>query len=234
VVSFQFTDKRAVTVGDGIDFVLSVENFQFLGNAPGQQVLTLADLLGIPNTDVTPTAWGWTNEDTDNAPNADGTPDVDGFIVNSATTAGIQRNVSVSDSVGEFVAVAWEQAATPGADTHIRGQSSTSCSAPDGFMPNTMNLSDGARHRDQCRDRFWRLPTPAGASCLNSAITLLTRRASSVRTSWAPDSRQARAFGSGGSQCRPARRRDLRLNARPHAAEPGWGLCAAHRHERRL
>ncbi len=140
---FQITDKRAGAVNEGIDFVRSIENFQFLGNAPGQQNFTLTDILGIETTSITPTAWGWTNEDADNAPNADGTPDVDGFIVNPGVTAGIQKNVSVSDSVGEFVAVAWEEAATNGGVTHIKGRFYDVVLAPDEFMPNTMNLSDG-------------------------------------------------------------------------------------------
>lgn len=137
---FQITDNRAATVGDGIDFARSIENFEFLGSNTN---FTLTDLLGIESTEITPTAWGWTNEDADNAPNADGTPDVDGFIINPAANAGIQKNISISDSVGEFIAVAWEQAATPGGDTRIRGQFFDVVLAPDGFIPNTMDLSDG-------------------------------------------------------------------------------------------
>ncbi|MEQ1780040.1 MAG: hypothetical protein ABMA14_01685, partial [Hyphomonadaceae bacterium] len=140
---FQITDKRTGAASEGIDFVRSIENFQFLGNAPGQQNFTLNAILGIETTSITPTAWGWSNEDADTAPNADGTPDVDGFIVNPGVTAGVQRNVSVSDSVGEFVAVAWEEAATNGGATHIKGRFYDVVLAPDGFIPNTVTLSDG-------------------------------------------------------------------------------------------
>lgn len=137
---FQITDKRGGTVGEGVDFVRSIENFQFLGSATN---FTLADILGLETTNITPTAWGWTNEDADSAPNLDGDVDVDGFIVNPGVTAGTQRNVSVSDSVGEFIAVAWEEAATNGGDTHIRGRFYDVVLAPDEFIPNTVNLSDG-------------------------------------------------------------------------------------------
>lgn len=137
---FQITDKRGGTVGEGIDFVRSIENFQFAGSATN---FTLTDILGVETTAITPTAWGWTNEDADSAPNLDGEVDVDGFIVNPGVAAGVQRNVSVSDSVGEFIAVAWEEAAANGGDTHIRGRFYDVVLAPDEFIPNTMNLSDG-------------------------------------------------------------------------------------------
>ncbi|WP_228126839.1 beta strand repeat-containing protein [Candidatus Viadribacter manganicus] len=135
---FTITDLRAN--GDGVDFTRSVENFQFLGNGV---TLTAAQLLGAGPAPITPTAWGWTNEDADTAPNANGAPDVDGFIVNPNTRAGIQQHASVSDSVGEFIAVVWENSTGPGADTHIRGQFFDVILAPDAFIPNTIDISDG-------------------------------------------------------------------------------------------
>ncbi len=139
---FTILDKRAN--GDGSDVVRDVENFQFLGNAAGSQFITAAQLAG-ERPDVTPTAWGWTDADADTAPNADGTPDVDGFVVNHApaSLAGIQNNPSIADSVGEFIGVVWDTAATPGADTHIRGQFYDVIGAFDGFIPNAIDISDG-------------------------------------------------------------------------------------------
>ncbi|MDB5640998.1 MAG: hypothetical protein JWN07_315, partial [Hyphomicrobiales bacterium] len=137
---FTIVDKRAN--GDGSDVVRSVENFQFLGNAPGAQMITAAQLAG-ERPDVTPTPWGWSNADADTAPNAAGTPDVDGFIVNHATTAGVQSSPSIADSVGEFVGIVWENATAPGADTHIRGQFYDVIGGFDSFIPNAINLSDG-------------------------------------------------------------------------------------------
>ena len=135
---FQIIDKRANA--DGSDLVRSMETFEFVGSATSY---TFEQLLGVEVTNITPTAWGWTDEDADAAPNAHAIPDVDGFLVNAATRAGIQSHASVADSVGEFVAVAWEDAATVGADTHIRGQFFDVILAPDSFIPNTLNISDG-------------------------------------------------------------------------------------------
>lgn len=136
--AFQITDLRAN--GDGADLVRNVENFQFLGSAT---TYTAAQLLGVGPAEITPTAWGWTNEDADNAPNAAGAPDVDGFVINPNTRAGVQQHASVADSVGEFIAVVWENATAPGADTHIRGQFFDVILAPDAFIPNTFDISDG-------------------------------------------------------------------------------------------
>ncbi len=135
---FQITDKRANA--DGADIVRSMEIFEFVGSATSY---TFEELVGVNVSNITPTAWGWTDEDADSAPNANAIPDVDGFIVNPASRAGIQGNASVADSVGEFVAVVWENAATVGADTHIRGQFFDVILAPDSFIPNTLNISDG-------------------------------------------------------------------------------------------
>ena len=137
---FQITDKRGGTVGEGVDFARSIENFQFLGSATN---FTLAEILGIETTNITPTAWGWTDEDANTAPNLHGEVDVDGFIVNPGVSAGVQKNVSVSDSVGEFIAVAWEESSGASPDTHIKGRFYNVVLAPDEFIPNTMNLSDG-------------------------------------------------------------------------------------------
>ncbi|MEQ1491069.1 MAG: hypothetical protein ABL932_11020, partial [Terricaulis sp.] len=135
---FTITDLRAN--GDGVDFVRSVENFQFLGSAT---TFTAAQLLGAGPAPITPTAWGWTNEDADTAPNTAGSPDVDGFVISPNARTGVQQHASVADSVGEFIAVVWENAATPGADTHIRGQFFDVILAPDAFIPNTFDISDG-------------------------------------------------------------------------------------------
>ena len=109
-----------------------MELFQF-----STGTLTAAQLSGAaPN--VTPTAWGWTNADADNA------PDAAGFLVNHATSAkaGIQTNVSVADSVGEFIGVVWETGTAPGAQTHIRGQFYDVIGAFDAFIPNAFDISD--------------------------------------------------------------------------------------------
>ncbi len=137
--TFQVTDLRVG--GDGVDLIREVEFFEFLGNAPGSQIIA-TNSLGA-SAQVTPSAWGWTNEDADVAPNAGGAPDVDGFVVNPLTRSGVQQNVSVADSVGEFIAVVWEDALAPGADTHIRGQFFDVILAPDAFIPNTLDISDG-------------------------------------------------------------------------------------------
>ncbi len=140
---FQVTDLRPGTP-DGADVIRNVEFFEFLDNAAGERILATSALSGI-TPDVTPTAWGWTDADSDAAPNADGTPDVDGFVVNHAGTsrAGIQNNVAIADSVGEFFGIVWETAATPGADTHIRGQFYDVIGAFDPFIPNAIDISDG-------------------------------------------------------------------------------------------
>ncbi|MGE0743315.1 MAG: beta strand repeat-containing protein [Hyphomonadaceae bacterium] len=137
---FTITDLRS-GAPDGADLARSIENFVFLGNGA---TFTALELSGeTPN--VTPTAWGWTDADADTAPDAEGTPDVDGFIVNHAprSLAGIQTNPVVADSVGEFIGVLWETASAPGADTHIRGQFYDVIGAFDEFIPNAIDISDG-------------------------------------------------------------------------------------------
>jgi len=138
--TFQVTDLRAN--GDGVDIVHSVENFVFQSSGT---VLRPVDLLSA-HVQVTPTAWGWTDIDANAAPNADGTPDADGFLVNHApaSRAGVQGNVSVADQVGEFVGVVWESADVPGASTRIRGQFYDVIGAFDAFHPDVVDLSDGA------------------------------------------------------------------------------------------
>ena len=115
---FSLTDLRG-GAPDGSDIARSIESFTFLGSAT---TYSLAQLLGA-DADVTPTAWGWTDEDADAAPNAAGLPDIDGFIVNHAPTssAGIQTNPFAADSVGEFIGVVWETAVAPGAATAYPG-----------------------------------------------------------------------------------------------------------------
>lgn len=127
---------------DGADTVRGIEFFEFSDGAGGVVLVSTADF--IPVTGVTPTAWGLTDNDSDNAPDAAGTPDVDGFVVNHAakSLAGDQTNPFVADSVGEFIGVVWE---SPGADgaTHIKGQFYDVVLGFDEFMPNVVNLSDG-------------------------------------------------------------------------------------------
>lgn len=136
---FTVTDKRANA--DGTDTIKNVENFFFAGS---NTTFTAAALIG-GHVPVTPTAWGWTDVDLNTAPNADGTPDVDGFIVNHAadSLAGVQKSPFVADSVGEFIAVVWETAAAPGAATHIRAQLYDVIGAFDAFFPRAIDLSDG-------------------------------------------------------------------------------------------
>lgn len=137
---FTVTDNRAGSP-DGTDTVKGVEFFRF-GGVAGVDVLASSFIPTGPG--VTPAAWGMTDADADLAPNPAGTPDVDGFIVNSApgVRVGAQTHPFVADSVGEFVGVAWE---TPGADgnTHIRGQFYDVVLAPDAFIPNAIDISDG-------------------------------------------------------------------------------------------
>ncbi|MFZ4603000.1 MAG: beta strand repeat-containing protein [Caulobacterales bacterium] len=136
---FTISDKRAGA--DGTDTIRDVENFFFAGS---NLTFTAAALSGLaPN--VTPTAWGWTNVDLDSNPNADGTPDVDGFMVNRATDSllGYQGAPVVSDQVGENIAVAWESAATVGGQTRIRAQLYDVIGGFDAGFPNAVNLSDG-------------------------------------------------------------------------------------------
>ena len=135
---FQITDKR--TNGDGADIVRSMETFEFVGSGTSY---TFEELAGVNVSNITPTAWGWTDNDVDSAPDADGNPDVDGFMVSPGASVGIQKNASVADSVGEFIAVAWEDAANASADTHIKAQFYNVALAPDEFIPNTFNVSDG-------------------------------------------------------------------------------------------
>jgi Ca2+-binding RTX toxin-like protein len=134
---FTILDKRANA--DGSDLVRNVENFEF-----STGTVTAAQLSG-EGPAITPTAWGWTNADADNAPDAAGTPDVDGFLVNHApaSSAGVQTNPFLADSVGEFFGVVWENASAAGADTHIRGQFYDVIGAFDAFLPNAIDISDG-------------------------------------------------------------------------------------------
>ena len=119
-----------------------VEFFEFSDGAGGVILVATADF--IPVVGVTPTAWGLTDNDGDNAPDTAGTPDVDGFVANHApqSLAGDQTNPFVADIVGEFIGVVWE---SPGSDgnSHIKGQFYDVVLGFDEFMPNVVNLSDG-------------------------------------------------------------------------------------------
>lgn len=137
---FTVTDTRAGSP-DGIDTIKNVEFFRFDGEA-GVNVLASDFIPAGPG--VTPAAWGLTDEDNDQVPDPEGTPDVDGFIVNNTAGVrpGLQANPFVADSVGEFVGVVWE---TPGSDgnLHIRGQFYDVVLEPDTFIPNPIDISDG-------------------------------------------------------------------------------------------
>jgi RTX calcium-binding nonapeptide repeat (4 copies) len=124
---------------DGIDTLRGIENFEFADTTK----TALAIISGIEP--VTPTAWGWSNEDPDVAPNIGGTPDVDGFLVNhaAAKTGAKDTNAFVADSVGEFIGVVWEHTALGASESHIQGQFYDVIGAFDEFLPNVVNLSDG-------------------------------------------------------------------------------------------
>lgn len=138
---FTVQDLRA-GAPTGADTIRGIEFFEFADGAGG--VTQVATSSFIPESGVTPTAWGHTDEDADNAPNLNGTPDVDGFIVNHAPAAraGIQINPYVADSVGEFWGVVWENVGADG-NTHIRGQFFDVIGNPDEFVPNAIDISDG-------------------------------------------------------------------------------------------
>src|SRR5262245_31759169 len=125
---------------DGVDTLRGVEDFKFAGDTI---VTALEIITGIEP--VTPTAWGWSNEDADSAPNVAGTPDVDGFLVNhaEAKSGAKDTNAFVADSVGEFLGVVWEHTAVGGTESHIQGQFYDVIGAFDAFLPNVTNLSDG-------------------------------------------------------------------------------------------
>src|SRR5262245_34266964 len=125
---------------DGVDTLRGVEDFKFAGDTI---VTALEIITGIEP--VTPTAWGWSNEDADSAPNVAGTPDVDGFLVNhaEAKSGAKDTNAFVADSVGEFLGVVWEHTAFGGTESHIQGQFYDVIGAFDAFLPNATNLSDG-------------------------------------------------------------------------------------------
>jgi Ca2+-binding RTX toxin-like protein len=124
---------------DGIDTLRGVENFEFTDTTK----TALEIITGIQP--VTPTPWGWSNEDPDSAPNGAGTPDVDGFLVNhaDAKSGAKDTNAFVADSVGEFLGVVWEHTAAGGTESHIQGQFYDVIGAFDAFLPNVTNLSDG-------------------------------------------------------------------------------------------
>lgn len=134
--NFTIQDKRPGNP-DGLDTVVNVENFQF-----SNQTLTAAQLVS-GKAEVTPTAWGWTNEDADTTPDLTGKVDADGFLVNPAAKAGVQKNVAVADSVGEFVAIAWDTQSADGSTSHIQGNFFDVILASDPFIVGTKNLSDG-------------------------------------------------------------------------------------------
>jgi hypothetical protein len=124
---------------DGIDTLRGVENFEFTDTTK----TALEIITGIQP--VTPTAWGWSDEDADSAPNVAGTPDVDGFLVNhaDAKSGAKDTNAFVADSVGEFLGVVWEHTAVGGTESHIQGQFYDVIGAFDAFLPNVVALSDG-------------------------------------------------------------------------------------------
>ncbi len=118
---FQTTDNRTIATNDGADIVRNVEVFEFAGpSAFDPRVTVAAATLGALTRNIDPTAWGLSNEDVDALPSSIRTPYVDGFIVNDgADRAGVQAAPVVSDSIGEFVSILWED--HTGGGSRIRG-----------------------------------------------------------------------------------------------------------------
>ncbi len=173
----------------------------------------------------------------DTAPNAAGTPDVDGFVVNHApaSLAGIQTNPFVADSVGEFIGVVWETATAPGADTHIRGQFYDVIGAFDAFIPNAINISDGIGIETNPVIVSGGANSGWGAAWeqRDNAADTLAGDSHQFRRPRAAD--RARAVGRERRRPRrPARHRAFRFLPRPHARQPGRWIGAAKGDERGL
>ncbi|MCW1400982.1 Ig-like domain-containing protein [Novosphingobium sp. MW5] len=150
---FQITDNRAIANNDGIDIVRNVEVFEFAGpTAFAPRVIVPASALGSLTNNVSPTAWGLSNEDVDSLPSPTRTPDVDGFIVNDGPSrAGVQSAPVVSDSIGEFVSILWEDHS--GGGSQIRGNFYDVEGTPDKLtpLPGTFAIGDGVGYEFNAR-----------------------------------------------------------------------------------
>lgn len=150
---FQITDHRAITNNDGVDIVRNVEAFEFAGATVFAPRVTVASSTfgGLMST-VNPTAWGLSDADADALPSTTRTPDVDGFIVNDgADRAGVQTAPVVSDSIGEFVSILWED--HTGGGSKIRGNFYSVEGTPDKEtpLPGTFTIGDGVGYEFNAR-----------------------------------------------------------------------------------
>lgn len=150
---FQITDKRAITNNDGVDTVRNVEAFEFSGPTVfAPRVTVAAATFGGLMSNVNPTAWGLSDADIDLLPSTTRTPDVDGFIVNDgANRAGVQTAPVVSDSIGEFVSILWEDHS--GGGSTIRGNFYDVEGTPDKItpLPGTFTIGDGVGYEFNAR-----------------------------------------------------------------------------------
>ena len=150
---FQITDNRTIATNDGADIVRNVEVFEFAGpSAFDPRVTVAAATLGALTRNIDPTAWGLSNEDVDSLPSSIRTPDVDGFIVNDgADRAGAQSAPVVSDSIGEFVSILWED--HTGGGSRIRGNFYDVEGNPDRVtpLPGTFAIGDGVGYEFNAR-----------------------------------------------------------------------------------
>lgn len=150
---FQITDNRTIATNDGADIVRNVEVFEFAGPTVfDPRVTVAAATLGALTRNIDPTAWGLSNEDVDSLPSSIRTPDVDGFIVNDgADRAGVQAAPVVSDSIGEFVSILWED--HTGGGSRIRGNFYDVEGNPDRVtpLPGTFAIGDGVGYEFNAR-----------------------------------------------------------------------------------
>ncbi|OYU34533.1 MAG: hypothetical protein CFE35_14175 [Novosphingobium sp. PASSN1] len=150
---FQITDHRTIANNDGVDIVSNVEAFEFSGPtifAP--KVTVAAASFGGLMSNINPTAWGLSNADIDALPSTTRTPDVDGFIVNDgANRPGVQTAPVVSDSIGEFVSILWEDHS--GGGSTIRGNFYDVEGTPDKItpLPGTFAIGDGVGYEFNAR-----------------------------------------------------------------------------------
>lgn len=150
---FQITDHRVIANNDGADIVRNVEAFEFSGPTVFDPRVTVASSTfgGLMST-VNPTAWGLSDADADALPSTTRTPDVDGFIVNDgADRAGAQTAPIVSDSIGEFVTILWEDHTDGG--SKIRGNFYDVEGHPDRVtpLPGTFTIGDGVGYEFNAR-----------------------------------------------------------------------------------
>ncbi|WP_298291165.1 Ig-like domain-containing protein, partial [Novosphingobium sp.] len=131
----------------------NVEAFEFAGATVFDPKVTVASsTFGGLMSNVNPTAWGLSNADIDALPSTTRTPDVDGFIVNDgADRAGVQAAPVVSDSIGEFVSILWED--HTGGGSKIRGNFYDVEGQPDRVtpLPGTFTIGDGVGYEFNAR-----------------------------------------------------------------------------------